>query len=717
MQHKITALFTAAMLLCTGCAEKQSSQDAEISEAEQSSVSVTEQTTAESTQTEVTTTAETVPAEPLIPMTEPVRLLTALHVPGTVKKVCPGGKNAVSVQYGTDKKQHYAVVDLMNDTVTASGDLVSAEEELLGCTAGGETVSAEMHYGLFTGTMRVYQDGTSRSIKLPETMQDFSFSAADSCVYAYNTANKCVMKIAADGTETVQMQLPPGSLFRAVCPEQQFLLSADLSAELGVQWNLACRSMQTGEVLWSVPVDDSGAAGFTNGGIYAESLVYHPTQEEGDDPVFFDTFVYTRSGELRGSVRFADSEKDFAPDQTGDFRAAYTAGIVPADGAAGKRIRFTDAAEGKFTELDLPVSSITAVVPYFSADTGRWVAAFTSEASGTAITDLCLLNPEQPAQTAEAGEILTPKQHHAVEPELKQARQLADIIEQKYGVRVLIGDEVLDLNARSDEYTQSTSDYWRETEKQGYGTEIDIPATHNREVMCELAAVEIMMSKYPDGFFRQFQTPDGRGGVRISVFRALSPYATGDADGIANVYGAWFDMRLVRGNVFDHEMFHLVEFRLGQAAADGTAFPETGADSWAKLNPAGFQYSYSSGSGNADIEKYLILNNPETGCFVSTYAASAPMEDRAELISRLLSYMQPEWESYQPRDCKTLFQRCPKLLKKVDYIAERVKKVFGTVYWEDIYAAGFDPVEEEKRRYGICSDYGQILKTYGISGS
>ena len=713
MQHKITAFLTAAMLLCTGCAEKQSSQTAEISEAEQTTVSVTEQTTAESAQTEVTTATDA----PLIPMTEPVKLLTALHVPGTVKSVCPGGKNAVSVQYGTGKQQHYAVVDLMNDTVTASGELVSPEEVLLGCTAAGEIVSAEMHYHLFTGTLRVYQNGKSRSIKLADTLQDFSFCAADDCVYAYDPARKCVMKIAADGTETVQMQLPLGSLYRAVCPEQQLLLTADLSAELGVILDLTCRSMQTGEVLWSVPVDDSGAAGFTNGGIYAESLVYHPTQEEGDDPVFFDTFVYTRSGELRGSVRFADSEKDFTPDQTGDFRAAYTASIVPADGAAGKRIRFTDAAEGKFTELDLPVSSITAAVPYYSADTGRWAAAFTSEASGTAITDLCLLNPEQPAQTAEAGEILTPKQHHAVEPELKQARQLADIIEQKYGVRVLIGDEVLDLHMRSDEYTQSTSDYWRETEKQGAGAEIDIPAVHNREVMSELAAVEIKMSKYPDGFFRQFQTPDGRGGVRISIFRALSPYASGDADGIANAYGAWYDMRLVRGAVFDHEMFHLVEFRLNQAAADGTAFPETGADSWTKLNPAGFQYTFYSASASPDIEKYLILNNPETGCFVSQYAASAPVEDRAELISRLLSYMQPEWESYKPCDCKTLFQRCPKLLKKVDYIAERVKKVFGTVYWEDIYAAGFDPVEEEKRRYGICSDYGQILKTYGISGS
>ena len=718
LHRKLTALMTAAVLLvCSGCSDSESSQNTAVFVSESTEAGTQTTVTEASSAPEVTTTAVTEPflAEPRIPMTESVRLLNALHVPGTVSGVFAGGGDTVVVQYGTEKKQQYAVADLMQDTLTETGTLVSAEEKIAGRTPSGEIVSPEYRYSVFTGTIRFYKDGSSRTVKVTPRLRKITYSAAHDCLYAFDIEQKDLIRISTDGTETVLFRLNERSDYLNISPEQQLFLTAEMCAELGICSEVACRSLQTGEILWQKPAGSEISGGFTNGGIYTEEVIF-------DSDMFDDVYdgayvsrVYTRAdGTDCGGVKMPDLLGDYTPDQTGDYRAALSVSITEA------AMRFTDLASGRYTELEFPVSSVTKAIPFFSAETGRWVTAVTNQASGKTCTDLCLVNPQisDGAQTAETAAPLTPEAHHPCDASLADARKFADFIEQKYGVRVLIGNEVLDLPERSDEEIQTTEDYWKKFLDMSPELRDDpfYASAQVNSILEQLAWVEQKMSKYPEGFFRSFRTPEGKGGLRISIFQRLYTFARGEAGGIANTFGAWYDMRLTEGRAFDHEMFHLVEFRTNWTAQYEMAFPEEGDNAWIDYCPNGFRFNekWNTAEAGEELNQYLLFNSRENAYFVSRYSMTEGVEDRAEIMNELFKVPEAQWLTAPAENNLKVYEQCPHLMKKLTRMAETVRKTFGSVYWEEIFAAGYDPRKAEQAVQALIREPGCILDSYGL---
>ena len=674
------------------------------------------ETTSETTNASAT---ESYPAEPLISMQEPVRKLSSLHAAGTVTNICTGGNHTVIVQYGTETEKEYSVVDLLNDKVTSSGKLKSAEEIILGCTPDGEIVSPDYRYGIFTGNVRFYKNGESRTISITPKLRKLSYSQADNCLYAYDMVKKDIIKITTDGTETAVCRISERSEFMTILPERDIFLTREPSAELGFYADIACRSLQSGEILWQKPIGSDISAGFTNGCVFVENTILDPTPHDDVDERGYASFVLSlTNGEILGGSRMPDALSDYTFNQTGDFHSAYSACITGKSPDAPEGIRFTDLTSGKYDELLLPAQDIIQAIPYFAADTGCWITAYTRNEAGGASTEICLCNPaiDSSSPSAETADIPTVQEPHKCDPSLADAQKLADYIEQKYGVCILIGNEVLDIPVKNYD-TIVTTEGLQYIGSYGPGP-LNYYALDSNDVLIKLAVIEQKMSKYPEGFFRGFQTPEGKGGLRISLYQQLYNEGTGDAGGDSSETGAWYEMRLVNEYAFDHEMFHIVEFRLDYmlGGGDNFPFPDYGEDSWMDLCPPNFKYSYDYSNCHLTdkLDKYILKQMGDNAYFISRYSTVSDFEDRAELVSGLFEAPDAEWNTENYPNMLVLYQNSPHLKKKLDRIAERLRSEFGSVYWEEIYDAGFDPFVTASDIWTLTGNPDSILSHYGL---
>ena len=187
-----------------------------------------------------------------------------------------------------------------------------------------------------------------------------------------------------------------------------------------------------------------------------------------------------------------------------------------------------------------------------------------------------------------------------------------------------------------------------------------------------LNILEWAFSSYPEGFLRQL--PFGAlQQIRIELVDNLRgkegmdthPASVGGfAQENFDHYLIVFDCLSLDTQSVYHELSHVIDKRLEWDATLRTQalFNE---DTWLSLQPEGFRYAYSYTDMPDAIAAY-----ENSGYFVSSYAMTFPTEDRATLMSLIMSD-------------KTVLQENPGMAEKMRYYAACIRDCFDTEGWPE----------------------------------
>jgi hypothetical protein len=226
---------------------------------------------------------------------------------------------------------------------------------------------------------------------------------------------------------------------------------------------------------------------------------------------------------------------------------------------------------------------------------------------------------------------------------LKQCRELADLIGQKYGLRILVG---------ADAVVHQPWDYTLEMEYQ-------TPVIHR-----QLEVLAQVLSNFPEGFFGKLY-----GEPRISIVRSIRGNAESGsihtAQGLQFWDGECAFVALAAGDTlpgaFYHEMFHVMDSKI---------LSETRVYYyWHNLNPDGCEYfeDYTSYQ-QADVSRYL---QDEDRAFIDAYSMCYPKEDRA----RIMEYACQEGNAH--------YFQSEIMQKKLELLCKGIQEAFGLKDYPD----------------------------------
>lgn len=239
--------------------------------------------------------------------------------------------------------------------------------------------------------------------------------------------------------------------------------------------------------------------------------------------------------------------------------------------------------------------------------------------------------------TAEDETVYTCRRYTVDNPDtegLRACKAIADEIGERYGVRILIGNEAVE---------KQPWDYTMEIEYQ-------VPLIRR-----DLELLDRVLGNYPEGFFEKAVAATPSQELTISLVRTLRGSPESGSLDTSDAIQFWMDENAYIALTVDmnveqmlyHEMFHVLETKV---LSDCTAYYE-----WEKLNPEGFEYDYDY-IANQDRADYDYLED-DTRAFIDMYSMSFPKEDRA----RIMEYaMMPGNESYFHSENmqKKLYQLC-----------------------------------------------------------
>ena len=248
--------------------------------------------------------------------------------------------------------------------------------------------------------------------------------------------------------------------------------------------------------------------------------------------------------------------------------------------------------------------------------------------------------------------------------DLLALREIADEIEERFGVEILIGQECGDILG-------------------GYAV---TPLTEYEAIDEALGMLERELEKYPEGFFEQMHDED----TTESVF-----YIAGSLQGIddANLSMAG-GFRLEEAgrdiivmncetpyssdNTIHHEISHSIDsYLLEKSEKDGVEY--LSEDSWNELNPADDCYTYSYGEQGK--EQYMA-NTYFESCgdgdlskvyFIDDYSMTYPTEDRARIFEYAM--VESDWVE---------FSQMPNLANKLEYYCNAIREGFDTTGWDEV---------------------------------
>ena len=187
-----------------------------------------------------------------------------------------------------------------------------------------------------------------------------------------------------------------------------------------------------------------------------------------------------------------------------------------------------------------------------------------------------------------------------------------------------------------------------------------------------LDILELALEKYPEGFFRQL--PFGElSEIRIELVANIRGqdnmdshpvFVGGFAQAVSDHYLIVFDGLSFDTQTVYHEFSHVIDKRLEW---DASLRPQAlfSEETWLSLQPEGFRYAYSYIDMPDAIAAY-----ENSGYFVSSYAMTFPTEDRATLMSLIMSD-------------KTVLQENPGMAEKMRYYAACIRDCFDTEGWPE----------------------------------
>lgn len=242
---------------------------------------------------------------------------------------------------------------------------------------------------------------------------------------------------------------------------------------------------------------------------------------------------------------------------------------------------------------------------------------------------------------------------------LQEARQYADTLESRYGIRVLLSDQCRDAAALCDRDITLTDTMTADEELAAVNTALD--------------ALARTLSLYPDGFTAQFRNGMGEGGVRFLLVSAIASdygvvgvtYESADWQNIA------LDIRMSDSldSLICHELWHATENRI--LSKDYAAIDP---DTWNALNPPGFTYCGDATLSN-DLRQWTLYScAPEDVCFVDGYACVDAREDRARIMEYFMVH----------EDAAQLLIESPVIRQKLQLMCAAVRNNFDTAGWGQV---------------------------------
>ena len=245
------------------------------------------------------------------------------------------------------------------------------------------------------------------------------------------------------------------------------------------------------------------------------------------------------------------------------------------------------------------------------------------------------------------------------QPDFKALRDLADTIEQQMGVDIYIGNECGGIIG-------------------GYAV---VPLDDYAITQQALETLQYEMSRYPEGFFKQFDS-SYLSGIDIYLAGSLigtSEYNLSTAGGFQTEYNGGYAIfadviypESIR-QTFHHELSHAIDMKINSVVSEGNLIFDE--NYWNSLNPVqnGYTNSYSE-FGNAELAPYIYdTYNKENAYYIDSYSQTFPTEDRARLFEYAVAdYGWIDWYA------------APHLKAKLDYYAQAIRLAFDTTGWNNV---------------------------------
>ena len=339
----------------------------------------------------------------------------------------------------------------------------------------------------------------------------------------------------------------------------------------------------------------------------------------------------------------------------------------------GAKIVLADFSEGKYAELDKTFDKLTYNITKYIKSSNKFVIGMTDENNAENNSYIYVVAPEVIELNKNLKEYehdKEPQKTYTLGKHLKKARKLANGYEEKYSVRILLGNECLNTKP-NDNYSIIS------TENREYSTDEEYEVTTVNELLTTLSNA---LEKYSPSFFEAFKNYRDDGGLRFLIVKDLvNNEGVFEAAGLHYLSNAWYNIILdfdgMNEASIHHEIWHAVEERIYKD--EYNAFI---SDEWNKLNPKGFEYQedFDHYTETADYDKYILYFGDDV-YFARNYSTVTAKEDRATLIEQIYT---DRYDYYDYSDNSYDFvYSYPHMKAKLDYMAKYVKKVFGEVYW------------------------------------
>ena len=230
---------------------------------------------------------------------------------------------------------------------------------------------------------------------------------------------------------------------------------------------------------------------------------------------------------------------------------------------------------------------------------------------------------------------------------LAQCRQLADELEKKYYVEILLHTDLVE-----------PADY-------SFVPEYQVSAYRKA-----LQALDTAMAKFPDGFFRIVASSSNSPKLYISLVRAIEPNRY-DVPDLPSGYQYWIDgsayMALLVNDEVEQKFYH----ELSHAMDTYVYGKSVHYDYWKDCNPDGFQYdeSYVGYEKHADSPHL----KGENRAFINAFSMTFAYEDRATVMEYALL-----------DNCAEYFTS-DIMQEKLTTLCQGIRRAFGWRYYEGTF--------------------------------
>lgn len=245
-----------------------------------------------------------------------------------------------------------------------------------------------------------------------------------------------------------------------------------------------------------------------------------------------------------------------------------------------------------------------------------------------------------------------------VSDELSEARDYADSLESRYGVKIFISSQCKEPAVYNFTYSIETTDNMDFNDEAA-------------EIMRSLEVLDETLEMYPNDFFSNFKLAGRRCGIAILLVGSI-----GNGEGVVGTSfsnGEWFniaiDIRMDElSSIYCHEIWHSIEDLL---ALKNIYIPES---SWNELNPNGFDYYGDIVPDNEALRWTLFGSTDEETYFIDSYSKLNANEDKA----RIMEYVMTR------DDCELAICSSPYLLDKLQMMCDYMRMGFDDSTWESV---------------------------------